>query len=158
MDKGCFKIFMGLKDSSGWLSNSPKICTMGPNWILICTRNTLQIKRYFQYYWNGIVQLSLLGISHQIAKIKKLALNFWNLRLAPLCTTNVIMTAVVEFWGRESTGVGFYQKNKKKILIWLSQMFTWVVKKCLNLTFKVDFTSRKLYESFWCFFRWRVSV
>ena len=37
-------------------------------------------------------------------------------------------------------------------MIWLSQMFTWVVKKCLNLTFKVNFHSQKLYESFWCFF------
>ena len=40
METEFFKIFIGLKDSSGWLSNSPTICTMGPtNWILIflCT-------------------------------------------------------------------------------------------------------------------------
>jgi len=33
-------------------------------------------------------------------------------------------------------------------LIWLSQRFTWVVKKCLNLTFKVNFLCQK---SFWIF-------
>ena len=37
-------------------------------------------------------------------------------------------------------------------MIWLSQMFTWVVKKCLNLTFKVNFLCQKSFESFWFFF------
>ena len=37
-------------------------------------------------------------------------------------------------------------------MIWLSQMFTWVVKKCLNLTFKVNFLCQKSFESFWIFF------
>ena len=55
------------------------------------------------------------------------------------------MTSVVEFWGCEK------QKNHKFKNIF-SQMFTSVVKKCLNLTFKVNFYSQKLYESFWFFF------
>ena len=39
-----------------------------------------------------VVQLFLLGISHQIAKVKKkTALNFWKLLLAPLYTTNVVV-------------------------------------------------------------------
>ena len=37
-------------------------------------------------------------------------------------------------------------------MIGLSQMFTWVVKKCLNLTFKVNFLCQKSFESFWFFF------
>ena len=37
-------------------------------------------------------------------------------------------------------------------MIWLSQMFTWVVEKCLNLTFKVNFLCQKSFESFWNFF------
>ena len=44
------------------------------------------------------------------------------------------------------------------LLIWISQMFTWVVKKCLNLTFKVTFLCQKSIESFWFFFHLRVSV
>ena len=36
-------------------------------------------------------------------------------------------------------------------MIWLLQMFTWVVKKFLNLTFKVNFLSQKSFESFWFF-------
>ena len=32
-------------------------------------------------------------------------------------------------------------------MIWLSQMFTWVVKKCLNLTFKVIFSCQKSFQS-----------
>ena len=43
-------------------------------------------------------------------------------------------------------------KNENKFLICLSQMFTWVVKKCLNLTFKVNFLCQKSFESFWIFF------
>ena len=43
-------------------------------------------------------------------------------------------------------------KRKKKNLIRLSQMFTWVVKKCLNLIFKVNFLCQKLFETFWIFF------
>ena len=67
----------------------------------------------------------------------------------------ISVTYVVEFCGRESTGAWFKQKNhlKKNIfLIWLSQMFTWVVKKFLNLTFKVIFLCQKSFESFWFFF------
>ena len=37
-------------------------------------------------------------------------------------------------------------------MIWLSQMFTRVVKKCLNLTFKVIFLCQKSPELFWFFF------
>ena len=37
------------------------------------------------------------------------------------------------------------------------QMFTWVVKKCLNLTFKVIFLCQKSFESFWFFFQWQIS-
>ena len=37
-------------------------------------------------------------------------------------------------------------------------MFTWVVKKCLNLTFKVFFLHQKSFKSFWFFFHWRISV
>ena len=37
-------------------------------------------------------------------------------------------------------------------MIWLSQMFTGVVKKCLNLTFKVNFLCQKSFKSFWIFF------
>ena len=33
-------------------------------------------------------------------------------------------------------------------MVWLSQMFTWVVKKCLNLTFKVNFLCQKSFETF----------
>ena len=93
MEKDCFKIFMGLKDSSGWLSNSPKICTMGPNWILICIRiNTLQFKRYFQYYWSGSSIISFRHISsNSKGKKKKSVMNFWKLLLAPLYTTNVVV-------------------------------------------------------------------
>jgi len=36
--------------------------------------------------------------------------------------------------------------------IWLSQMFTWVVNKCLNLIFKVNFLCQKSFESCWFFF------
>ena len=52
-------------------------------------------------------------------------------------------------------GLDFSKKNqlkKNNFLIWLSQMFTGVVKKCLNLTFKVNFLCQKSFESFWIFF------
>ena len=87
MEKDCCKIFMGLKDSSGWLSNSPKICTMGPNWILICIRNTLQIKRHFQYYWSGSSIISFRHISsNSKGKI------FLKITFGPIVyTTNVVV-------------------------------------------------------------------
>ena len=47
-------------------------------------------------------------------------------------------------------GLDFSKKisKRKKKLIWLSQMFTWVVKKCLNLTFKVNFLCQKSFDYF----------
>jgi hypothetical protein len=43
-------------------------------------------------------------------------------------------------------------------LILLSQMFTWGVKKCLNLTFNVNFLCQKLFKSFWTCFHRRISI
>ena len=40
-------------------------------------------------------------------------------------------------------------------MIWLSQMFTWVFKKCLNLTFKENFLYQKSFKTFWFFLHWR---
>ena len=89
-------------------------------------------------------QLALLPDEPNSKSILDLSIEWWNIGMLVWPQWGIFVDV-------SQQGVDFSkknQKNKNNFLIWHSQMFTWIVKKCQNLTFKVKFLRQKSSESF----------
>ena len=113
-------------------------------WIVSKNLSNPKTKALFQCCFSWFSEVNVVYFSWNIKRLIE------KMMFSPSLTSPIVWPQWWSFADVSQQGLHFSEKiSKRKIffLIWLSQMFTWVVKKCLNLTFKVNFLCQKSFES-----------